>query len=101
MEGEKPDASASTGKVVTPQKKSRAHDLGKPPDKAIAKNMRGKRVEVRREVAKDLPEIEKGNSICLVCKEDYVPKMLLSHTIVNFIKMSTCTIARNVEKDLC
>ena len=33
--------------------------------------MRGKRVEVRREVAKDLPEIERGSSICPVCKDDY------------------------------
>ena len=33
--------------------------------------MRGKRVEDRRKVAKNLPEIEKENSICPVCKEDY------------------------------
>ena len=26
---------------------------------------------MRREVAKDLPETEKGSSICPVCKEDY------------------------------
>ena len=33
--------------------------------------MRGKSVEIMREVAKDLPEIENGSSICPLCKEDY------------------------------
>ena len=71
MEGQEPDASASTGKAVTPQKKSRAHDPDQPPDDAIAKIVRGKRVEVRREVVKDLPKIEKQSNIYPMCKENY------------------------------
>ena len=40
FEGEEPDASASTWKTVTSQKKSRAHDPDQPPDDAIAKIVR-------------------------------------------------------------
>ena len=71
-EGEEPDGSgiSSGGKGATP-KKSRAHDPDKPPDAAISKLFRGKRVDRKREIAEDLPELEKGSTVCPVCKEDY------------------------------
>ena len=70
MEGEEPDGSGTGGRGATP-KKSRPHDPDQPPDAGISKLVRRKRVDVRREVAENLPEIEKGSTVCPVCKEDY------------------------------
>ena len=81
MEGEEPDGSgiSSGGKGATP-KKSRAHDPDKPPDAAISKLFRGKRVDRKREIAEDLPELEKGSTVCPVCKEDYcTPNAIVAH----------------------
>ena len=61
-----------TSSRITPQKKSRAHAPDAPPDPKIAKLVRGKRVEVRREIAEDLEELEKGSTVCPVCDEDYM-----------------------------
>ena len=68
---------SSTENPVTPQKKSRAHNPDKPPDAEISKIVRKKRVEVRREVADNLPEIDKSTSVCPVCKEDYITQPAL------------------------
>ena len=70
MEGEEPDGSSTGGRGATP-KKSRPHDPDQPPDAGISKLVRRKRVDVRREVAENLPEIEKGSTVCPVCIEDY------------------------------
>ena len=81
MEGEEPDGSGTStgGKGGTP-KKSRAHDPHKPPDAAISKLFRRKRVERKRNKAEDLPEIEKGSTVCPVCKEDYyTPNAIVAH----------------------
>ena len=72
------DTGTSSG--TAPQKKSRAHDPDQPPDPKIAKLVRGKRVEVRREIADDLEEVEKGSTVCPVCKEDYITQnAIVSH----------------------
>ena len=71
------EPSTSTGTRTTPQKKSRAHDPDKPPDANVAKLVRGKWVKVRREVAENLPEIEKSTTVCPVYKEGYMTQAAL------------------------
>ena len=72
------DTGTSSG--TAPQKKSRAPDPDQPPDPKIAKLVRGKRVEVRREIADDSEEVEKGSTVCPVCKEDYITQnAIVSH----------------------
>ena len=70
MEGEEPSGSGTGEKGTTP-KKSRPHDPDQPPDPAISKLVKRKRVDITREVAENLPAIQKGSSVCPVCKEDY------------------------------
>ena len=71
---------------ITPQKKSRAHAPDAPPDPKIAKLVRGKRVEVRREIAEDLEELEKGSTVCPVCDEDYKTQTAVVHHYSKFHK---------------
>ena len=79
-EGKEPDEIGEL-RGTTP-KKSRRDDPDQPPDPEIAKMVRGKRVEQRREIGKNLPELdmEDKSGVCPVCKEDYITgPALVSH----------------------
>ena len=92
MEGEEPSGSGTVGKGTTP-KKSRPHDPDQPPDPAISKLVKRKRVDIPREVAGNFPAIQKGSSVCPVCKEDYCTQNALVAHYSKFHNMNICTIA--------
>ena len=43
-------------------------------------------MEVRREIAEDLEELEKGSTVCPVCDEDYTTQTAVVHHYSKFHK---------------
>ena len=71
-EGKDPDDIAEN-RGSTP-KKSRRDEPNQPPSPNLAKMVKGKRPEQKRELGKNLPQLDlsQKSGICPVCKEDYI-----------------------------